>query len=120
MRIVAEASAGIDLAKLRPEHVQVSSGRVRLILPEPQLFEITLREGSAEVYHRERGWLVFRPDATIEQRARAQAWLEARHAAMQGELLGKARQNAANEIARLLELLGFEQAQVGWQTARAH
>jgi hypothetical protein len=33
MRIVAEASAGIDLAKLRPEHVQVSSGRVRLILP---------------------------------------------------------------------------------------
>jgi len=23
-------------------------------------------------------------------------------------------------ITRLLELLGFEQAQVGWQTARAH
>jgi hypothetical protein len=120
MRIVAEASAGIDLAKLRPEHVQVSSGRVRLMLPEPQLFEITLREGSAEVYHRERGWLVFRPDATIEQRARAQAWLEARQAALQGELLAKARQNAAREITRLLELLGFEQAQVGWQTAQAN
>jgi hypothetical protein len=95
-------------------------GRVRLILPEPQLFEITLREGSAEVYHRERGWLVFRPDATIEQRARAQAWLEARQAALQGELLAKARQNAAREITRLLELLGFEQAQVGWQTAQAN
>ncbi|MCL6536793.1 MAG: DUF4230 domain-containing protein [Armatimonadetes bacterium] len=118
MRVVAEASAGIDLAKLRPEHVQVSGGRVRLTLPEPQLFEITLREGSAEVYHRERGWLVFRPDKTIEQRARAQAWLEARQAALQGELLAQARQNAARELTRLLELLGFEQAQVGWQTAQ--
>lgn len=120
MRVVAEASAGIDLAKLRPENVQVSGGRVRLTLPEPQLFEITLREGSAEVYHRERGWLVFRPDKTIEQRARAQAWLEARQAALQGELLAQARQNAARELTRLLELLGFEQAQVGWQTARAN
>ena len=65
-------------------------------------------------------WLVFRPDATIEQRARAQAWLEARQAALQGELLATARQNAAREITRLLELLGFEQAQVGWQTAQAN
>jgi hypothetical protein len=39
---------------------------------------------------------------------------------LQGELLAKARQNAAREITRLLELLGFEQAQVGWQTAQAN
>lgn len=119
MRVVAEASAGIDLAKLRPEHVQVSGKQVRLILPEPQLLDITLREGSAEVYHRQRGWLVFRPDPTIEKRARTQAWLEARNAALQGELLTQARQNAAHELTRLLEMLGFEQVQVDWQSAHA-
>ena len=31
MRIVAEASAGIDLAKLRPEHVQVSRDRKSVV-----------------------------------------------------------------------------------------
>ncbi|BCW95461.1 MAG: DUF4230 domain-containing protein [Fimbriimonadales bacterium] len=118
MRVVAEASAGIDLSKLRPEHVQASGKHVRLILPDPQLFEINIREGSAEIYHRERGWLVFRPDRTIEQRARAQAWLEARQAALQGDLLAQARQNAAHELTRLLEMLGFEQAHIGWQTAQ--
>lgn len=118
MRIVAETSAGIDLAKLRPEHVQVSGKQVRLILPEPQLFEISLQEGSAEVYHRQRGWLVFRPDTTIEKRARTQAWLEARNAALQGELMAKARQNAAHELARLLEMLGYDKVQVSWQTVQ--
>ncbi|GIV10812.1 MAG: hypothetical protein KatS3mg020_0303 [Fimbriimonadales bacterium] len=119
MRAVAEASAGIDLAKLRPEHIQISGRRVWIALPEPQLFEVVIREAGTEVYHRERGWLTFRPDQTIEQRARRQAWLEARHAALQGELLPQARQNAAEELKRLLTMLGFEQATVGWNTAQA-
>ncbi|MCS6918281.1 MAG: DUF4230 domain-containing protein [Fimbriimonadales bacterium] len=119
MRVVAEASAGIDLAKLQPEHVRVSGGRVFVALPEPQLFDVTIREAGTEVYHRERGWLAFRPDKTIEQRARNQAWLEARNAALQGELLRQARQNAAAELKRLLQMLGYDEAQVGWQTATA-
>lgn len=119
MRVVAEASAGIDLSKLKPEHIQVSGRRVLITLPEPQIFDIVIREGGAEVYHRERGWLNFHPDKQIEQRARNQAWLEARQAALQGELLSRARLNAAAELQRLLEMLGFEQAQIGWQTAQA-
>jgi len=34
--------------------------------------------------------------------------------------LQEARQNAAREITRLLEPLGFEQAQISWQTAQAN
>jgi hypothetical protein len=119
MRVVAEASAGIDLSKLKPEHIQISGRRVRITLPEPQIFDIVIREGGAEVYHRERGWLNFHPDKQIEQRARSQAWLEARQAALQGELLHRARMNAAAELQRLLRMLGFEHAQIGWQTAQA-
>ncbi len=120
MRVVAEASAGIDLSKLQPAHVRVSGERVWITLPEPQLFDVTIREAGTEVYHRERGWLAFRPDKTIEQRARNQAWLEARNAALQGELLHQARQNAATELQRLLQMLGFKNAQVGWDSARAY
>lgn len=120
MRAVAEASAGIDLAKLQPQHVCVSGGRMWVNLPEPQLFEVVIREAGTEVYHRERGWLAFRPDRTIEQRARNQAWLEARHAALQGELLTKARQNAAAELKRLLQMLGYPEAQISWNTAKAY
>ncbi|MFN3689667.1 MAG: hypothetical protein ACK4UU_01935, partial [Fimbriimonadales bacterium] len=68
--------------------------------------------------HRERGWLVFRPDKEIEQRARRQAWLEARQAALRGALLHRARAQAADELQRLLHMLGFEHAQINWQTAR--
>lgn len=118
MRVVAEVSAGVDLGKLKPEHVQVSGKRVRITLPEPQILDITIREQGTEVYHRERGWFVFHPDKAIEQRARNQAWLEARQAALQGELLQRARANAAVELERLLKMLGFEQAQVGWQMAQ--
>lgn len=120
MRAVAEASAGIDLSKLQPGHVRVSGECVWITLPEPQLFDVTIREAGTEVYHRERGWLAFRPDKTIEQRARNQAWLEARNAALQGELLHQARQNAATELQRLLQMLGFKNAQVGWDSARAY
>lgn len=119
MRVVAEASAGIDLRKLTPEHVQVSGKQVRITLPEPQIFDIVIREVGTEVYHRERGWLNFHPDKQIEQRARLQAWQEARQAALQGELLHQARINAASELQRLLEMLHFEQVQISWQTAQA-
>lgn len=119
MRVVAETSAGIDLSKLKPEHVQVSGRRVRITLPEPQIFDIAIREAGTEVYHRERGWLNFHPDKTIEQRARNQAWQEARQAALQGELLDRARMNATSELQRLLEMLTFDQVQIGWHTAQA-
>jgi len=119
MRVVAETSAGIDLSQLKPEHVQVLGRRVRITLPEPQIFDITLREAGTEVYYRERGWLNFHPDKQIEQRARRQAWHEARQAALQGELLNRARMNAADELQRLLKMLNFEQVQIGWQTAHA-
>ncbi len=118
MRAVAEVSAGVDLGKLRPEHVQASGKRVRITLPEPQIFDIIVREQGTEVYHRERGWLVFRPDKEIEQRARQQAWLEARQAAMRGELLSRARAQAAAELQRLLRLLGYEHAHIEWQNAQ--
>ncbi|MCX7994071.1 MAG: DUF4230 domain-containing protein [Fimbriimonadales bacterium] len=119
MRLVAEVSAGVNLAKLTPGDVQVSGKRVVVRLPEPQIFDIVLREQGAEVYYRERGVLNFHPDKQIEQRARHQAWLEARQAAMQGELLAQARANAAAELERLLTMLGFEQTHIGWQTAQA-
>ncbi|OYT71808.1 MAG: hypothetical protein CFK49_10965 [Armatimonadetes bacterium JP3_11] len=119
MRVVAETSAGIDLSQLKPEHVQISGRRVRITLPEPQIFDIVLRESGTEVYHRERGWLNFHPDKQIEQRARLQAWQEAHQAASQGELLHRARINAADELQRLLKMLDFEQVQIDWQTAHA-
>ncbi len=114
----AEAVAGIDLAKLQPEHIRVEGKRVFLNLPEPQLLNVSLNEGRTKVYDRQRGWLVFRPDREIETRARQQAIVEARSAALQGELRNLARQNAIEELSRLLSALGFEEVQVGWQTAQ--
>ncbi len=114
----AEAVAGIDLAQLQPHQIRVEGKRVQIELPEPRLLRVSLQEGRTKVYDRQRGWLVFRPDREIETRARQQAIAEARSAALQGELMNLARQNAIDELRRLLTTLGFDEVQVGWQTAQ--
>jgi hypothetical protein len=117
MRVVAEVTAGVDLQRLRAEQVQVEGRRVVVYLPSPQIFDVIIREGDTRVYHRERGWLVFRPNKEIEQRARQQAWLEARNAARESGLLQQARQNAEKSLRELLRQLGFEQVEFRWQPA---
>ena len=115
MRVVAEVSAGVNLQQLRPQDVQVQDRRVVITLPPPQLFDVLIREAGTQVYHRERGWLVFHPDKELEQRARQQAWLEARNAARESGLLKHARQNAENVLGELLRKLGFKQVEIRWQ-----
>ncbi|MFQ3610598.1 MAG: DUF4230 domain-containing protein [Fimbriimonadales bacterium] len=109
----AEAVAGIDLSQIQPHHIRVEGKRVWLELPEPQLLRVMINEGRTQVYDRQRGLFVFQPDREIESRARQQALLEARQAALQGELMSLARQNATEELRRLLNALGFEEVQFG-------
>ncbi len=109
-----EAVAGIDLADLKPEQIQVEGKRVRIRLPEPRLLHVSLNEAHTKVYDRKRGWLVFQPDKEIETRARQQAIVEAREAALKGELMALARRNAQERLTELMRSLGFEQVEIAF------
>ncbi len=115
----AEAIAGIDLSHIRPEHIQVQGDKVILFLPPPQIFSVHLQESETRVYDRQRGLLTFRPDREIESRARQQALKEAQESALQGGLLALARQNAVDQLTRLLQGAGIRMVEVQFQVANA-
>lgn len=104
----AEAVAGIDLKDLKPQDIQVQGERVIIKLPTVRLFQVSLNEAVTQVYHREKGWLVFNPDKDLEREARLLAWSEARQAALQGDLLKKARTHAEENLSQLIRSFGFQ------------
>ncbi len=113
----AEVVAGIDLSQLRKEHIRVQGDRVSLLLPPPQIFSVYLNEYQTRVYDRQRGIFVLRPDREIESRARQQALQEARETALRGNLLTLARQNALEQITKLLKEVGVQKVEIEFQVA---
>lgn len=105
-----QAIAGVDLSQLRPADVQVTGRSVRVHLPPPQLFTVVLDDQKTHVYSRMTGILV-PVDPSLEGEVRAQAVESLRQSALARGILPKAQQNACATVTKLLNGLGFEQAQ---------
>lgn len=105
-----QAIAGVDLSQLRPADVQVTGRSVRVHLPPPQLFTVVLDDQKTHVYSRMTGILV-PVDPSLEGEVRAQAVESLRQSALAGGILPRAQQNACATVTKLLNGLGFEQAQ---------
>ncbi len=102
-----EAVAGVDLARLRPEDVQVQGETVTLRVPAAEVFHVRLDNDRSEVFSRQTG--VFTgPDRRLETRVRRDAETRLREAAVSSGLLNTAGQNARDVLRQQLELLGFK------------
>jgi len=106
-----EVTAGIDLAQLKAEDVQVKGQGVRIRLPEPKVLNVQVDDLHTRVYKREKGLLVWTPDKDLERQARLQASFEARQAARANGLLQTARENAKTNLRSLLKTFGFERVE---------
>jgi hypothetical protein len=101
-----EVIAGIDLAKLDPEDMQVHDGVLYVRLPEPEIFVVRLDNEMSYVYDRNIGALS-RGDVHLETAARRVAEEEIGRAALEGGILDNARQNGENFLYRLFLNLGY-------------
>jgi hypothetical protein len=106
-----EVTAGVDLAQLKSEDVQVKGSSVRIRLPEPKVLNVQVDDLHTRVYRRDKGLFVWHPDKDLERQARLQASFEARQAARANGLLHIARMNAEDNLRSLLKSLGFEQVE---------
>ena len=103
-----EVEAGVNLADIGKDDVSVNGDSVTIKLPEPEILSASLDEEKTHVYDRDFSPLNVRPDDDLVEKARAQALVKIKGAALKNEILDTAEQNAENSIRAFVTTLGFE------------
>jgi hypothetical protein len=106
-----EVEAGVDLANMGEDDVQIDGDRVTIRLPEPEVLSTSLDEGETGVYDRDFGPLNFRPDDELVEEARDEAVYRVEEAARENDVLDSARRNAEDSIRAFVITLGFEEVE---------
>jgi hypothetical protein len=112
--IQASVLAGIDLASLHPEDIEVHrDGTVVVRLPPPKILTITIDEKETKVWDRQKTWwtpwVAYSVD--LEQKARLAGIAAVSQAALDMGILSQAEQNAETSIRGLLGLGGVKAVQ---------
>ena len=110
MVVHGEVIAGVDFSALKSGDVTVSGKRVRLHLPDGQVFTTRLDNARTRVYSRDTGLLV-PVDPNLESQVRQEAERQLYQAALLDGILQTAKGNARATLTSLLQGLGFEKVE---------
>lgn len=107
---VARIGAGVDLAQIRDQDVEVDreANSVRIRLPEAKILYAALDNESTQVYDRDTG-IFTKGDRNLESQARLAAEGILREQALTMGILERATENAKTTLHAFLRGLGFEQ-----------
>jgi Protein of unknown function (DUF4230) len=110
---VGEVEAGVDLADLSENDVQVSEDKVSIRLPEPEVLSSSLDEEKTAVYDRDEGLLLrfLSTDDQLAEEARDEAVPRVEDAALKNGILDQAQSNAEDSIRSFVTTLGFEEVE---------
>lgn len=103
-----EVIAGVDLALIGDEDVQVVDGTVFMTVPAAEIFVATLDNDETYVYDRQTG-LLTRQEIDLETQARQEAERVILEAAIEDGILRQAQGNAESTLESLMLGLGFEE-----------
>lgn len=106
-----EVEAGVDLASLSEDDVEVDGEKVTIRLPEPEVLSSSLDEEKTAVYDRDQGILRLRPDDELVGEARREAEQEITTTAEENGILDYASGNAEDSIRAFVTTLGFEEVE---------
>jgi hypothetical protein len=99
--------AGIDLADINPDDIEIEGEELVIHLPEPEVFIATLDNDKSYIYDRTLGILT-KGDTNLETDARKAAEEEILKAALEDGILEKAGINGEVFLDRFLQNLGYE------------
>ena len=108
--VYGDVTAGIDLAALDVEAVQVDGTAITMTLPAADIFATRIDNTRTRVYSRETG-LFTSPDPNLESEVRREAERQVRQAALDGGILKNAAANAQTTLTTFLRGLGFQTVQ---------
>jgi hypothetical protein len=101
--------AGVDLADLGEDDVEVRDDTVTIRLPEPEVLSASLDEDKTRVYDRDYAPLNLHPNDDLVEEARATAEERIEAAARENGVLDTAETNAEQSIRAFVTALGFEE-----------
>lgn len=116
-----EVRAGVDLAALQPEDVQVVGDALFLRLPPPKILDSKIDVNRSKVYDYDRGFMGLGPDVAPELQELAQRETLARvvETACTDGVLQSANERAKLTVTQLLNTAGFGQVTVETQSPAA-
>lgn len=104
---VGQVTAGIDLAKLTPNDIEISSFQTATIrLPQPEIFVVALDNEQSRVMNRDTGLLI-EANPQLETEVRRAAVKNFEKKAIEEGLLDEATASAQETIGGLITSLGF-------------
>jgi hypothetical protein len=98
--------AGVDLGQLQSQDVSIRGKTVSIRIPKSQILVTRLDNSKTRVYSRDTG-LFSSPDPNLETEVRQEAERQLQDAALQGNILKTADDNARSTLSALLGSLGF-------------
>lgn len=101
--------AGIDMAKLQPEHMRFENGVLTVTLPPAEIFIAALDNEKSYVYERDTGYIT-QPDINLETQVRQKAEEEILKAALEDGILEQAQRNAEAYLLKFFSALGYPNA----------
>jgi hypothetical protein len=110
MLVHGDVVAGVDFSGLKSGDVAVDGKKVRLHLPDAQLFSTRLDNTRTRIYSRQTGLLV-PVDPNLESQVRQEAERQLQQAALLDGILKTANANARTTLTSLLQGLGFERVE---------
>jgi Protein of unknown function (DUF4230) len=114
-----EVRAGVDLAELKPEDVQVSGDTTILRLPPPRIFDSKIDVSRSKVYDYDRGFLGLGPDAApqLQELAQRETLDKVVASACANGILQSASDRAKMTVTQLLMTAGYPRLIVESQPA---
>jgi hypothetical protein len=104
-----EVRAGVDLAELDENDIQVTNDTIRLRLPAPEILDSKIDVNRSRVYDYDRGFLGLGPDAApdLQQLAQQETLQKVVEAACAQGILQEANDRAELAVSQLLTTAGY-------------
>lgn len=119
--VTGTVRATVDFSQLDADAVQVSDDgtTIRITLPEPQLADAEIDEGSARIVSRDRGIVdrvedVFAGNPTDDKPVYQEAEKKLDEAARRSDVIDQARTNTEQWLRTFLGAAGFENVEINW------
>ena len=108
LMVQGRAFAGVDLGSITQYDVQVVGKKIKIRLPQPQVFDVSIDEQNTKVWDRRITWWTpwVSPDKDLEHKARLAALDEIRKTVIDMGILRDAESSARTAIRDLITAMG--------------
>lgn len=113
---VGDMQAGIDLMQLKATQVNPEQGQIRILLPPPQVTNVSLNVQRSSVLANYKRWFGPNVELELQDQAQQEALKQIRATACNQQLIDATNANAKQLVERILQTAGYREVMIETQT----